>query len=307
MVPSHALGSVPGISSAPESSWVCLWMPSRRESSRILRFKTNYKSILVQLLVDSWKISILWASAGRFSTYWGGGFMYQSAFRRSYGSIFTANVCIFHCCWMCLYESWFSVANGRAKSAARQNKNKKEKQNKHTHSCGVPVGLYIPAVNFGDSISSEVNSGFWLQIPLLSLFLSPHFSTSELLNIFTDGCLCMLSVNFSPPDAPAHWTKKKLRQTKKKTKQIFKKLNTVWIFTCGATHWNSLRSSNANQTSRIRVLTEKNKFIYTEIYMTNGNELHLFMMFFFFCWCLDAFFPSYILFSVCFFFLFFFP
>lgn len=95
---------------------------------------------LVQSLVCRWKISILWASAGRFSTYWGAGFAYQSTFRRSYGSIFTANVCIFHCCWMRLYESWFSVANGEAKSAASQNKN--DKQNKHTRSCGVRVYIY---------------------------------------------------------------------------------------------------------------------------------------------------------------------
>lgn len=62
---------------------------------------------------------------------------------------------------------------------------------------------------------------------LLPLSPSPHFSTSELLNIFRDGCLCMLSVNFSPQMHLHAELKKKERQTQKTNKQIFKKLNTV--------------------------------------------------------------------------------
>lgn len=115
----------PGAGSAPESTWVCPWMPSSWESSLFFFFffkgsKQIINQFLVQPRVDSWKISIQGASAGRFSTYWGGGgTVYQSAFWRSYGSIFAANVCIFHRCWTCLHESWFSVANGEAKSASQ--------------------------------------------------------------------------------------------------------------------------------------------------------------------------------------------
>lgn len=252
--------------------WVCPWMPSSRKLFFFFKgTKQIINQFLVQPLVDSWKISIQWASAGRFNTYWGGGggSVYQSAFRRSYGSISTANVCIFHRCWTCLHESWFSVANGEAKSAASQNKNKKIKKI-NTHAAVECWFIYTSCELWRFHL---LWSEQWLLITntfasLLPPSPSPHFSTSELLNIFSDGCLCMLSVNFSPQmHLHAELKKKERDKHKKQTNKSLKSWTQFEISTCRATHWNSLRSSNANQTRRLHILKERNKFIYIQIHI----------------------------------------
>lgn len=183
--------------------------------------KQIINQFLVQPLVDSWKISIQWASAGRFNTYWGGGgSVYQSAFRRSYGSIFTANVCIFHRCWTCLHESWFSVANGEAKRAASQNKNEKDKQNKHTCSCGVLVYIYqLWTLEIPSPLKWTAPSDYkYLCFPPPSLSLSPFFYLRA--PEYIQRWMFMHAIcKFQSSDAPAPWTKKKKRETNTKNKQ----------------------------------------------------------------------------------------